>query len=246
MAKKHKPGPGPCVHCLAQVEKRTWDHLFPISWYPDSTPDNVERWKFPACEPCNAAYGQLEQDLLVRAGLCLDPALLQASGIPDKALRALKPEHAKGEKDRRAREARLRRVLDETFPMRPEYAQGVLPGFGPRPGALPIGIGVSPHALKRLVEKVARGLTYRRGHLIGPEYRIDMMVDPQQGAIFDGLLLKFGKREERGPGISLAYAIPHDDSYASIFSLLLWGTLQLWGVVLKNKDAHPNDGESER
>jgi hypothetical protein len=167
----------------------------------------------------------------VRAGLCLDPDLLQASGIPDKVLRSLKPEHAKGEKDRRARAARLCRVLDETFPMRPEYSQSVIPGFGFRPGALPIGIGVSPQALKRYVEKVAKGLTYRRGFLIGPEYRIDMVVDPQQGAIFDKLLHQFGKREERGPGISLAYAVPHNDSKASVFSLLLWGTLRLWGIV---------------
>jgi hypothetical protein len=237
MAKKNKAGPGPCVHCLAYFEKRTWDHLFPVSWYPDSTPENLELWKFPACEPCNADYGRLEQDLLLRAGLCLDPAILHASGIPERVLRSIDPEHAKDEKDRRVREARRRNILDETFLVLEEHMQGVIPGFGPRPGAeLPIGIGVSPDALTRLVEKVARGLTYRREErLIGPEYEIAIFVDPTQGAVFEPLLEQFGKREERGPGITITYAVPHNDQTASVFSILLWGTLHLWGVVRPRK-----------
>lgn len=148
-------------------------------------------------------------------------------------LRSIKPEHAKDEKDRRVREARLRKILDETFLVRAEHMQAVIPGFGPHPDAeLPIGIGVSPEALKRLVEKVARGLTYlREERLIGSEYEIDIFVDPTQGAIFEPLLNKFGKREERGPGITVTYAVPHDDRTASVFSFLLWGTLRLWGTV---------------
>lgn len=233
MARKNKPGPGPCVHCLFHVEKRTWDHLFPVSWYPDTTPENLELWKFPACEPCNAEYGRLEQDLLLRAGLCLDPAILHASGIPDKVLRSIDPEHAKDEKDRRAREARRRKILEEMFPVGEEHMQAVVPGFGPHAGAeLPIGIWVPAEALKRLIEKVARGLTYlREERLIGPEYEIDIFVDPTQGAVFEPLLEKFGKREERGPGITVTYAVPHNDQTASVFSFLLWGTLRLWGIV---------------
>ncbi|MEA2693325.1 MAG: hypothetical protein QOJ16_2712 [Acidobacteriota bacterium] len=83
---------------------------------------------------------------------------------------------------------------------------------------------------------MARGLTYlREGRLIGPEYGIDIFVDPTQGAIFEPLLNKFGKREERGPGITVTYAVPHNDSTASIFSFLLWGTLRLWGTVTPRK-----------
>ena len=61
MAKK-KLGPGKCVHCLKDVEERNSDHVFPESWYPDSTPPNLEKWQIPSCIPCNSEYGKLEQD----------------------------------------------------------------------------------------------------------------------------------------------------------------------------------------
>jgi hypothetical protein len=231
VAKKNKAGPGPCTHCLVQCAERTWDHVFPVSWYPDTTPENLERWKFPACEPCNAAYGRLEQDLLLRAGLALDSSARAASGIPGAAFRAIDPAHAKNEVDRRAREARRQRLRDETFVVGPEHLRAILPGFGPHPGP-PVGVYVAAESLERLVEKVARGLTYlHAGRLITPEYRVVMFVDPRQGAAFEQLLATFGRRYDRGPGIAVAHAIANDDSRASIFSLVLWGSLHLWGAV---------------
>src|SRR5947208_16017660 len=37
-------GLGKCVHCLKDVAERNSDHVFPASWYPDSTPPNLEKW----------------------------------------------------------------------------------------------------------------------------------------------------------------------------------------------------------
>src|SRR5580704_2378724 len=71
MAKKL--GPGKCVHCLKDVDARNSDHVFPESWYPDSTPPGVEKWQIPSCIRCNSDYGKLEQDFFVKVGLCLDP-----------------------------------------------------------------------------------------------------------------------------------------------------------------------------
>jgi hypothetical protein len=42
MARSRRLGPGKCVHCLKDVEERNSDHVFPASWYPDSTPPNLE------------------------------------------------------------------------------------------------------------------------------------------------------------------------------------------------------------
>ena len=240
MAKKNKPGPGPCVHCLAHFDKRTWDHVFPVSWYPDSTPANLERWKFPACHPCNASYGRMEQDLLLRVGLCLDPATVEASGIPASVLRSMDPSQARDENDARAREALRRRILGETFIPRPEHMGAVLPGFGPHPGAEPdVAIGLPAEYVDRLAAKVARGLTYvHTGRLIGSDYRFNVFVDPRQGALFEELLDKFGRQYERGPGISVEHAIAHSDPASSIFAFKLWGTLQLWGAV---RPADPTD-----
>ena len=51
--------PGRCVHCLHEVDAITDDHLFPRSWYPTTTPQNLEKWKFPACGRCNREYGKV-------------------------------------------------------------------------------------------------------------------------------------------------------------------------------------------
>jgi hypothetical protein len=236
VAKKNKAGPGHCVHCGAYCGTRTWDHVFPVSWYPNTTPANLERWKIPACESCNREYGHLEQDLLLRAGLSLDPRTLEASGIPAKALLAMDPAQAKNEKDRCAREARRQRIFSETFVVGPEHWQAILPGFGWCPGSPPIGIPVTAKSLERLVEKVARGLTYvHAGRLVTQDYRITMEVDPRYGAFADELLKRFGRRYDQGPGVTVAHAIAYDDTGASIFSFVLWGSLQLWGAVQRRR-----------
>lgn len=84
-------GQGKCVHCLKEVEERNSDHVFPESWYPASTPPDVEKWQIPSCIPCNSDYGKLEQDFLIKVGLCLDPHHPASASIVQKALRSVKP-----------------------------------------------------------------------------------------------------------------------------------------------------------
>jgi hypothetical protein len=44
---------GKCVHCLQDPVELTWDHVLPVSWYPTTTPPNLEKWQIPSCWPCN-------------------------------------------------------------------------------------------------------------------------------------------------------------------------------------------------
>ncbi len=97
MAKK--PDPGRCVHCLQFHDELTWDHVFPESWYPDTTPEDLEKWKIPACLPCNKDYGRIEEDLLIKLGLCIDPKNHRGAGIAFKAVRALRSDYGKNDKD---------------------------------------------------------------------------------------------------------------------------------------------------
>jgi hypothetical protein len=83
---KKSLGPGRCVHCLKEVEERNSDHVFPESWYPDSTPPDVEKWQIPSCIPCNSEYGRLEQDFLIKVGFCLDPHDPTSASIVQKAV----------------------------------------------------------------------------------------------------------------------------------------------------------------
>ena len=40
------PGKDRCVHCLKEGVERNWDHVFPNSWYPDTTAADMEKCKF--------------------------------------------------------------------------------------------------------------------------------------------------------------------------------------------------------
>src|SRR4051812_3199374 len=69
---------------------RTWDHVFPRAWYPDTTAPDVYKWQIPS-HPCNRDYGAMEEDLLFRLALCVDPHVPETAGIVQKALRSMKP-----------------------------------------------------------------------------------------------------------------------------------------------------------
>jgi hypothetical protein len=62
---------GKCVHCLKDNVELTEDHMFPKAWYPDTTAENLEKWKIPSCLECNQRLGKLERDLIGRLALTL-------------------------------------------------------------------------------------------------------------------------------------------------------------------------------
>src|SRR5215831_14208690 len=86
---KRKSKPGRCVHCLRMTDRTEDDHIFPDAWYPDSTPDTVQRWTAPACPKCNRKFGALENDLLIRLIMCVDPTKEAVAGLKAKAMRAM-------------------------------------------------------------------------------------------------------------------------------------------------------------
>ena len=65
------PNVGKCVHCLKDPVVLTSDHMFPRAWYPDATPENLEKWQIPSCVECNHRYSKIEGDLLNRVALTL-------------------------------------------------------------------------------------------------------------------------------------------------------------------------------
>jgi hypothetical protein len=74
---------GKCVHCLGYFNDLTWDHVLPVSWYPD-IPSDLEKWAAPSCVSCNKKLGRIEEELLIKLGLCLDPRDKHSLGIPEK------------------------------------------------------------------------------------------------------------------------------------------------------------------
>src|SRR5690349_12578628 len=112
MAKKKTPGR--CVHCLRIVDEIELDHVFPNSWYPDSTPGTVQRWKAPSCPKCNRKHGRLENDLLLRLSMCVDAQKVAAMGLAAKAMRAMGIDvEGLPETEKRIREAIRKKINNE-------------------------------------------------------------------------------------------------------------------------------------
>lgn len=236
-----KPGPGKCVHCLGEFQKRNWDHVFPKSWYPDTTPNNIEKWKIPTCKSCNDAYGKLEDDLLQRLGLCIDPEAQASSGITRKALRALDPGYAKGQKDKRMRKARREKLLSEVRSGEHVSNENIYPSFEEKWGRSASeqrAISLPAESFRKLTEKIARGVFYIEDKkYIEPPYKIEFYAlrDNDAGPVAE-LLEKHGKMYARAPGIVVQRAVVPEDGISSIFGITVWNQFRMYASIMKEDE----------
>lgn len=234
------PPPGRCVHCLGFFEELTWDHVFPEAWYPDTTPDNVEKWKIPSCRPCNALHGKSEGELLVRFGLCVDPDDPKNAGIVEKALRALTAESGRDEKDAKAREGYRQKILGQVFEGEAIPYQAIYPGFGPQPGihdSTRVAVPVSAAGIRRLVEKIVRGVTYVHDKkFVESPYKIEQFVLTDEGAApLADILRRFGKVYERGAGIVVTRAVVPEDQMTAVYGIEIWGRFKAYAFLERDK-----------
>ena len=244
MPARHPPKPGKCVHCLKDPVQRTWDHVFPRAWYPETTPLDLEKWQIPACTRCNGQYGKLENDLLITLGMCIDPDDVAAAGIAAKALRALNPRFAKTPKDARARQRERDKFLARLKPASQPLMSARFPGLAPPPayGAQPpMVVSIPRGGLQRLVEKICRGIFYiEDGYFIEPPYEIvHHVVHEIAVAPVVNLIEQHGEVFAREPGITVRRAVPPDNVRAALFSIEIWGQLKLYASVLE-EDGHDN------
>ena len=234
MAKR--PPPGKCVHCLRDKVIRTWDHVFPKSWYPTTTPPNVAKWKIPACKQCNGEYGSLEADLKIRFALCLDPDDPDHGSLVQDGLRALNPAYARNERDRGKRIAKARQLQREFRSGADVPAESIYPNFEEkwnRPPDEQTGILLPAGSLRRVAEKIARGVFYLEdGRFIEPPYVVEFsaLADEAAKPIMD-LLSRFGKVYAREPGIVITRAVVPADGLSSALSIEIWRRLRMYVAI---------------
>jgi hypothetical protein len=231
-----RPPPGKCVHCLRDPVPRTWDHVFPKSWYPDTTLENIAKWQIPACLPCNQEYGGIEQDLLLRVGLCIDPHAFESGGIVPKVLRSLDPRYAKNEKDRRAREAKRSEILRQLLKRSDIPQTAVFPNFEEKWGRPPErqeGVPIPARSMHQLFEKIVRGIFYLEDRkFIEPPYSVDLYpLRNEHSTVFTSLLDRFGQVYAREPGIVVRRAVAQEDGISSVFEIEIWRCFKMYAVA---------------
>lgn len=235
MAKKRPPS-GRCVHCLQHFGKLTWDHVFPEAWYPNTTPENTEKWKIPSCLNCNGIHSKNEGDLLVRFGLCINPKDTRSAGIADRVMRALKPQFGKSQRDADAREAKRSQILSQSFSGEKIPRSSLYPGFDIEPKySESMAVAVSVHSLQLFVEKLVRGLTFIQDNkFIEPSYSIEHHVLSKEDAKpIQEELDRFGVTHECGPGIRVVRAVVPEDRISALFKIEIWGRLTMYASVVE-------------
>jgi hypothetical protein len=224
------------VRSLFKVEERDSDHVFPESWYPDSTPLDLEKWQIPSCIPCNSEYGKLEQDFLIKVGLCLDPHDPASASIVQKALRSVKPTAARNPRDAKHRLGKGRRILAEALEGDQIPDHGVFPGLGDRWAETPgerTAIRIPAHSFERITEKIVRGIFFvEDGIFIEPPYTIDFHALPEDGiGPWREALDRWAKVYSREPGIIVRRAVAHEDGISSLFEITFWKQFKTYATV---------------
>lgn len=226
-----KPKSGRCVHCLKFVGAITDDHLFPRSWYPDTTPANLEKWKIPACRPCNGEYGKLEAELRLQLAACLDPKSEAASGIWAKVLDSLNPDKARDSFDALKRKRARKKFLEHLRPAEAGLLKHALPEIRPRPlGG--IALTVPAKGLHRFVEKLVRGTVYLTEKRYIENKRIGIsFLRPEDALDLQQLMEQFGEFHERGPAIRIRKAVAVEAREDPLFVFDIWDQFRVYAYV---------------
>jgi hypothetical protein len=243
---KRPKSDGRCIHCRQKMEKdsETADHVFPSSWYPDTTPETVQRWTVPSCAKCNREIGEKEKQVLIRVALCINPTKPEALGILKRAYRSL----GIGVTDVDADEMKIRKTLKEEVLKDAQLYSGnpkenIIPGLGPHPEVphdQQYEIGISADDLIDVVKKIVRGFEYwlGGGRIIDPPHEIDVFTLHEKDipSAFTALLATTGKAE-LGPGVRVRRGAAVDGSGAVLYEVVIWDTMKFLCSILPPENA---------
>jgi hypothetical protein len=227
---------GPCVHCGGVAS--TKDHVFPDSWYPESTPGNVQRWTVPSCEKCNRDLGLVEKEVFVRLGLCVNPEKAAATGISNRVIRSFGI-GAQGldEDEARIRAALREEVLKGAKPYSEEAKPHLLPGIGPHPEApaeQQFQINIPADKLYAVARKIIRGCEYwfSNGRIVDSPYQIEIFFAHQ--AHVPDVVRMFSRFDSFhfGPGFRVRRGAAHDEPLSAIYEVVIWDSLIFYATIL--------------
>ena len=201
---------GRCIHCRKPLTKATNDHVFPSSWYPDTTPDDIQRWTAPSCESLNGHFGELEKELLVLLACCINPMNPAAQGLYERVRRTMGiGVEGLSEEEKRHREARRRKLLSEARPYSPEVRPHIIPGLGPHPEApasSQLQVMIKAEDIYAVVKKIVRGCEYwlSSGRIVEPPYEIEVFFPTETPDDVGKLMAAFALGPVfLGPGLRL-------------------------------------------
>jgi len=228
-----------CIHCGQTLIEETLDHVFPKSWYPETTTAEVQRWTVPSCKSCNNKLGAMEKEVFSRLILCVDPRKAEAAGLSAKAIRSMgiRVEGLSAEEAEHRRKQK-HKIISATKP----YKAGTetLPGLEPHPGFpedTGLQIEIPSELLHKVAKKMVRGCEYflKKGRIVEKPYEIEIYFVHEQN-VPDQLLRALegssASTNNIGPGFSVTRVAAQDEPNDVAYKIIVWGTLAIYALIL--------------
>ena len=246
-----------CVHCLVELTKppksgvltdtsATLDHVFPKQWFPESTPQNLNRWTVPACHKCNCELGGIEKVLLSRMVLCLDltkPELMAlyqkvrkglALNLSDQERKQIDPAELK------VREADKKKVIGDIKlwdELGPEGKKSLFPGLGPWQTSAPEHtLTFKQEDIVREAEKMVRGCEWKIAErLVEPPYTVRVHFVHEHD-VPDGIwkiVEKSAKTYSIGSYFRVQRAVAGDEPLTVFYRIEFWGSVRVYAFIDK-------------
>lgn len=222
-----------CVYCLNEKDEITDDHVIARSWYPGTTPDNLEKWQVPSCQKCNNRFSRLEEEMLLHLAMCLDPNGQHSSKIVKWAFRSIDPSLGKTEKEKRIRGKKREKIAGKFTELEQLPEKGVLPTFksnwdrGSR-----IAFQIPASDLNNLVRKWFRGIHYKTTKRLIPHFIHINVFHITDDAAKEALkkvtkptaIFKFG------PGLTIFQILSHEKNHRGIiYGVNIWDQFKVYG-----------------
>jgi hypothetical protein len=229
---------GRCIHCQEPLAKPTKDHVFPSSWYPDTTPKGLERWTAPSCGRCNQELGRLEKDLLVFFACCMDPTKPATRGLYQRVRRTMGlGVSGLSDAEMLHRAARRRKLLDEAQPYSSDMLPHIIPGLGPYPEApasLKRQLTVKVESVHAVIRKIVRGCEYwlAGGRIVEPPYEITIIFPTETPEFVNQVMAAFAMGPVHlGPGLRIRRGEAHDAPLSALYELVMWERITVYAII---------------
>jgi hypothetical protein len=178
----------------------------------------------------------MEEDLLIRFGLCIDPRKPGASGLSKKALRALGiGVTGLSEKETRIRRALQDKILGKAKIYDERDEPHLIPGLGPHAGfpfKKQFQIEIPADNVYAVAKKILRGCEFwlANGRMVEPPYELEVFM-PRETPSELKPHLKFGP-DYLGPGCRIRRAVPVDDVKTTTYEIVIWDSWTLFFSIL--------------
>ena len=232
-----RPRPGKCVHCLNDPVERGWDRVFPASWYPDTTPPNLYKWRVPSCISCNRKLAAIEEVFRQRVVLGLDPSHPASRSVRLPIFRSMTPAEATDPRERQIRASRRQEILDDALTGDAIPQGSAYPGNGREMGQAAGPARRNPDTRGNPAAGYGKDCSEAIVYLeddkfIEPPYRVEFLPPFRVEPLLQ-LLEEFGTTSAREPGIVVRRAVTPEDGVSSLFEIKLWQQFSMYVSVIK-------------